>query len=94
MRWYSLVAIYFLLWTISAFVVLPFGMRTADESGHERIAGTADSAPHHFPALKIAIRVTIVATSLFLLFVANWHFGWVTAPMLDVFGGTAPVPDQ
>ena len=86
MRWTSLLAIYFLFWAFSVFLVLPFGVRTTHEAGGDYIAGQAESAPHEFDVRRIAIRVTIVATILWALFVANYEFGWVTPKMLDVFG--------
>lgn len=81
----SILAIYFLFWVMSAFVMLPFGVRTADEAGVEKIPGQADSAPVNFRPGKIVIRATIVASLLTALFVANFEFGWVTAEDINVF---------
>lgn len=86
MRWTSLLAIYVLFWAFSVFLVLPFGVRTSHEAGVEPVPGQAESAPVEFRPGRIAIRVTIVATILFAIFVANYHFGWVTPEMLDYFG--------
>lgn len=86
MRWTSALAIYFLFWSFSVFLVLPFGVRTSEEAGGKRIAGQAESAPHVFQPGRIAIRVTIVATMLFALFMLNYRFGWVTPQSVDVFG--------
>jgi len=83
MHWQSALAIYFLFWAFSVFLVLPFGVRTTEEAGGELVPGQAESAPHKFEAGKIAIRVTIVATILFGLFFLNYRFGWVTPAMLD-----------
>jgi len=83
MHWQSALAIYFLFWAFSVFLVLPFGVRTSEEVGGELVPGQAESAPHRFDAGKIAIRVTIVATILFGLFFLNYRFGWVTPAMLD-----------
>ena len=85
MRWTSVVAIYILFWTLSAFLVLPWGVRNHWEAGTERVPGQADGAPHDFQPGRIAIRITIVATILSGLFFANYNFGWVTPEMLDVF---------
>jgi predicted secreted protein len=85
MRWTSLLAIYFLFWAFSVFLVLPFGVRTTHEAGGELVPGQAESAPHEFRAGRIAIRVTIVATILWGLFVANYIYGWVTPQMLNFF---------
>ncbi|MBS0478490.1 MAG: DUF1467 family protein [Proteobacteria bacterium] len=86
MRWTSLLAIYFLFWAFSVFLVLPFGVRTTHEVGGDYVPGQAESAPHEFNVGKIAIRVTIVATILWGLFVANYQFGWITTDMLNPFG--------
>ncbi|MFD1788612.1 DUF1467 family protein [Sphingomonas floccifaciens] len=83
MRWTSALAIYVLFWAFSVFLVLPFGVRTTDEAGGERVPGQAESAPHDFPAGRIALRVTVVATILFGLYYLNYVYGWVTPEMLD-----------
>ena len=85
MRWTSLLAIYFLFWAFSVFLVLPFGVRTTHEAGGEYVPGQAESAPHEFNIWKIVMRVTIVATILWGLFVANYELGWITPEMLDLF---------
>ncbi len=36
MRWTSILAIYSLFWVLSAFLVLPFGVRTHDEAGLDK----------------------------------------------------------
>ena len=86
MRWYSLVAIYFLFWAFSVFFVLPFGVKTTDEAGGERVPGQAESAPHEFRIWRTVIRVTIVATVAFAIFLLNYHYGWVTPHSLDFSG--------
>jgi len=85
MRWTSLLAIYFLFWAFSVFLVLPFGVRTTHEAGGEYIPGQAESAPHEFNMKRIAIRVTIVATILWALFLLNYQEGWITADMFNPF---------
>ena len=80
-----MLAIYVLFWAFSVFLVLPWGVRTTHEAGGEFVAGQAESAPHEFRLGRLVVRVTIVATLLFGLFVANYIFGWVTPQMLDLF---------
>lgn len=87
----SLVAIYFLMWVFSVFLVIPFGVRTTDEAGAPRVPGQAESAPHGYRPGITALRATIVATILFALFLLNYRFGWVTAETFDFFGGMKPV---
>ena len=82
MKFQSMLAIYALFWVMSGFLVLPFGVRTADEAGVPKIAGQADSAPHTFSFARIAMRATILATLFFALFFANYHFGWLTTGAL------------
>lgn len=91
MKIQSMIAVYFLLWVFSVFLVLPFGVRTADEAGVAKVPGQAESAPHSFNPAKVALRVTVLATLLFGLFLLNYRFGWVTAETLDFVGGTKPV---
>ena len=85
MRWTSALAIYILFWSLSVFLVLPFGVRTTHESGVEHVPGTAESAPHEFRPGRIALRVTIVATVLFALFQLNYRYGWITVQTLTFF---------
>jgi predicted secreted protein len=86
MRWTSIVAIYALFWALSAFLVLPFGVRTHEEAGAERVAGQADSAPHGYPFGKLLLRATILAAVLFGLYYANYVNGWITPADMDYSG--------
>jgi predicted secreted protein len=86
MRLTSVLAIYVLFWTMSLFLVLPFGMRTSEEAGAERGAGHAESAPHSFSLGRTALRATVVSAILFGLFFANYRFGWINAQTLDWSG--------
>lgn len=80
----SILAIYFLFWVMSAFVMLPFGVRTADEAGVEKVPGQADSAPVDFRPGRLALRAAVIAALLTGLFVANYTAGWITAADLDI----------
>lgn len=90
MEWTSILAIYFLIWVMSAFALLPFGVRTADEAGVAKVPGQADSAPANFRPGLLLIRATMIACVLTTLFVLNYTFGWVTAEDLDVL----PTPEE
>jgi len=81
----SMLAIYFLFWVASAFLLLPFGVRTDEEVGSEKIPGQADSAPHRFDVKRHMLRATLLATVLFAIYLANWHFGWITREDLDFY---------
>jgi predicted secreted protein len=79
----SIIAIYVLFWTLSLFLVLPFGVRTAEEEGAKAAPGHAESAPHRFSFGKAALRATILSLVLTGLYVANYIFGWITVEQLD-----------
>ena len=83
MKWTSILAIYILFWTLSLFLVLPFGVRTAEEEGTKASPGHAESAPHRFSFGKAALRATILGAVLTGLYVANYIFGWITVEQLD-----------
>ena len=86
MKWYSILAIYFLVWVVCAFVVMPFGIQTHDEAGHDKIPGQADSAPANFRPLKVILRATVLSLVISALIVLNYNEGWITRENLDVFG--------
>ena len=83
MKWTSILAIYMLFWTLSLFLVLPFGVRTPEEEGTKAGAGHAESAPHRFNFGKVALRASIVAAVLTGLYVANYIYGWIRVEDLD-----------
>ena len=84
MKMTSIIAIYALIWVISAFVLLPFGVQTHDEAGLPKVPGQADSAPANFRPGRLAVRATIIAAVLTGLYVANYVQGWVTVDDIDV----------
>lgn len=86
MRWTSILAIYVLFWVLSAFCVMPFGMRTHDEAGFDKIPGQADSAPADFRPGRIAFRATLLALVAFGLYYANYVNGWIGPDDLNFFG--------
>lgn len=83
MSWVAIVAIYALFWVLSAFVILPIGIRTHDELGLEKVPGQADSAPGNFRPGIIVLRTTILSASLFGLFYANYLYGWIDRHSFD-----------
>ncbi len=89
----SIFAIYLLFWVMSAFLMLPFGVQTADETGETKVPGQADSAPVNFRPGRVAIRATILSAVLCGLFVANYNNGWVTVADINIFG-TPPTIDE
>lgn len=84
MQWTSILAVYFLIWVMTAFLMLPFGVRTSEEAGKELVPGQAESAPVSFKPGKLIVRATCIAIVLTTLFVLNYEYGWVTANDLDI----------
>lgn len=67
MSWVSLAAIYFVLWWLTLFVVLPFGVRSAEEMDDVTL-GTERGAPHR-PRLALKMAVTTVLAAILLAIV-------------------------
>jgi predicted secreted protein len=84
MRWTSIVAIYLLFWVMSAFLVMPFGIRTHEEAGEALVPGQATSAPANFRPGRVALRATLLSAVAFGLFYANLHYGWVSVDDISV----------
>ena len=85
MGWTSIIAIYALFWIMTAFVSLPFGVKTADEAGIEKVPGQADSAPVNFRPGRLALRTTIIAAVLTAIYIANFTYGWIGVEDIDFF---------
>ncbi len=83
MQWTSALAIFVLFWVMSAFLVMPFHVRTADEVGTDLIPGQAESAPANFEPGRILIHTSLLAILLFGLYYANYTQGWLTTDMLE-----------
>ena len=64
MAWLSAFAVYFILWWLVLFAVLPFSLRTQDEEGDVTL-GTTASAPAGSHMRRAALRATIVSAILF-----------------------------
>lgn len=73
----SSLAIYFIMWWLCLFLVLPFGVRTQQEDEEGVIQGTNPSAPAKPLILKKIIATTLLSGLMFLAFALNWEYGWV-----------------
>lgn len=85
MRWTSIVAIYFLFWVASAFILLPFGVKTDEEVGNPLVRGQAESAPHRFDLAGHLRRAAVLAAVLTALFDLNYIYGWIEPDDLDLY---------
>ena len=64
----SILAVYLLIWTVTLFAVLPFGVRTAEEAGEEKVPGQADSAPARPLLAKKLLWTTAISAVLMFAF--------------------------
>jgi len=71
-------AVYFVIWWIVLFTVLPWGVKTSQESGEPLVPGQADSAPARPNLWRKALWTSLISAILFGLFLLNRHFGWLT----------------
>jgi predicted secreted protein len=84
MKLTSILAIYFLFWIMSAFLVMPFGIRSHDDDGAELVPGQASSAPVNFNAKRVAQRATVLSLVLFRLYYLNFVNGWITVDDINI----------
>ncbi|MFO7478724.1 MAG: DUF1467 family protein [Methyloceanibacter sp.] len=67
-------AIYFIVWWIVLFAMLPIGVRTSEEAGERATPGQAESAPQFPNLLPKMLATTVVATIVFaVLYVIIEH---------------------
>ena len=77
-------AVYFVIWWIALFLVLPFGVRSQHESGEVR-PGTEPGAPTRPLLIKKAVWTTAIATVIFIgfyfVYTSGFTFrGWPLSP--------------
>ena len=82
----SLVAIYFVVWWVVLFAVLPWGVRTQEEEG-DVVLGTARSAPARPLMLRKVVATSIVAgvivAGIWLAVDVYGVTAWTVAAWLD-----------
>ena len=87
MAWTTAAAIYFVIWWVVLFTVLPFGVRNASESGEEVEAGNDPGAPT-IPALQSKlIWTTVVASAVFAICWVVYVYRLVTLDDLGTLWG-------
>ena len=93
MKLTSIIAIYFLFFAASAFILLPFGStrikRTAADAFAPEVIDVygelIQSAPHKFDVKRHFLKAALLAAVLFAIYYANWTFGWITPDDLDFY---------
>jgi len=85
MRIYSLIAIYFIIWWLVIFMILPFGVRTQSDNDDVTL-GTTPSAPIRPMLVRKAIITSIVsAILLFAFWYAYTVMGWTPEALSRLF---------
>lgn len=80
MSWVSLLAVYFVLWWLVLFAVLPFGVKSFEEM-EDVTLGTDRGAPHQ-PKLAVKMLVTSVIAGI-LLAIVYVTFGILGLTLVD-----------
>ena len=78
----TLVAIYFIIWWVVLFAVLPWGVRSQEESG-EVTPGTDPGAPAIHRVWRKLVWTTALASLLFGLFYGIYYFDLVPLDFLE-----------
>lgn len=76
MSWLTIAAIYFVVWWLCLFIILPIGVRTQDEED-ETILGTVGSAPVRPMLVRKALATTVLAAVVVGLL-------WLAADIFDL----------
>jgi predicted secreted protein len=64
MSYFSAFAVYFIIWWVTLFAILPFGVRTQQEEGDVTL-GTTESAPANARLVRTALATTVVSAVIF-----------------------------
>ena len=87
MPFLSTFAVYFVIWWLTLFIVLPIGMRSQQEEG-EVVLGTVASAPARFRGLRVVLLTTVIAAAIQGGWMLASHFFGISISSLPVI-----VPD-
>lgn len=84
MRLTSAIAIYFIIWWVVLFAVLPIGIKSAHEAGEQIEAGHEPGAPVNPQLGRKALVTTVIATAVFALVYGIITQGWLTLDNLPI----------
>ena len=82
----TVLAIYFLVWWLTLFAVLPFGMSRQAEEGHD--PGTDPGAPILTQMGRKLIWTTILSAIIFAIGMTAYHAGYLSIERLSKLMGT------
>lgn len=70
------IAIYFVVWWIVLFAILPWGVKNAHEAGETPLEGNEPGAPVHHQMGKKALITTVVSAIVFAGLYVALYYGW------------------
>lgn len=70
------IAIYFVVWWIVLFAILPLGVKNAHEAGETTLEGNEPGAPVQHQMGRKALITTVVAAVVFAVIYFAIRFGW------------------
>ena len=82
----TVVAIYFLVWWVVLFAVLPWGVRNQEESG-DIVPGTDPGAPAVHMVWKKLLWTTVIASVVFGILAAVYKLGLIPFDYLAAISG-------
>ncbi|WLR93960.1 DUF1467 family protein [Shinella zoogloeoides] len=65
MQLFSYFAVYFIVWWMTLFAVLPFGLKTQAEA-EEVVPGTVESAPARFRGGRVVLMTTAISAIIYV----------------------------
>ncbi|GGD14406.1 DUF1467 family protein [Pyruvatibacter mobilis] len=86
------IAIYCIIWFLTLFAVLPFGVRTSEEEGSDPVEGAADSAPANPQMGRKVLITTGVAFIIWLIAFVTLEYRLISLddiPFFPRFGDEA-----
>lgn len=85
MHWFTGFAVYFIIWWMTLFLVLPHGVKTQAESG-EVTPGTDPGAPVRARlGLKLLINTVVAGVVFFAWYWATYKLGWTFDKIGPIF---------
>ena len=82
------IAIYFVIWWVALFAVLPWGVRSQEESG-EIVPGSDPGAPHLPKVVQKLIWTTIVSLVVFAIFSVIYRYRLISIDALTPWLGNS-----
>ena len=82
----SAIAVYFIIWWLSLFLVLPWGIRNASEAGEKVEEGNDAGAPVNPRIARKVLYTTLVATVIFAIVYGTYTQGWIGMDDVWFFG--------